>query len=492
MKYHSTRGKSELYDSAKTVAMGLAPDGGLFVPENFPTLDAEGLIGKPYHEIANIVLSLFLTDYSSDFLSTVTKEVYGTDRYNKKEGEVKIINDALSFIELYHGPTAAFKDYALQMLPRLLVESKRMSGDRKSTVIFVATSGDTGSAALCGFKGVDGTKVMVFYPHGGVSEVQEKQMLLSTDENAKTIAVEGNFDDTQTAVKEIFTSPDIARIVAENNATLSSANSMNFGRLVPQICYYFSSYAELVKNNKIAYGEPLDYVVPTGNFGDILAGYYAKRMGLPIGKLVCASNSNKILTDFFKTGVYDANREFFTTTSPSMDILISSNLERFLYHESGDCEYVASLMHDLKTTGRFEVRDELLSKMSESVFAGYATEEEAATAINSIAESDDYLIDTHTGVALYVANDWQKNPQAAKHVVVLSTASAYKFPQATHKAIFGGYAPTEKEATAKLAEKFSAIEKPLCISSLSDNVSFNRTVASIDDAKKQAEKFIFS
>ncbi len=428
MKYHSTRCKDILLDSSEAIVMGICEDGGLFVPQSFPALDVKTLLHKPYSYIANKVLSLYLTDYSSDFIEKTVQEVYAEKNFAGGAGHITRVGERLSFLELWHGPTYAFKDYALQLLPPLLCEAKKITKNEQEHLILVATSGDTGSAALYGFADTPGTKVVAMYPYGGVSLVQERQMLEAEGDNLFVYAVNGNFDDIQSAVKVLFSDEALTNFLAGHNTSLSSANSINLGRLLPQICYYFSSYAELLTEGTIKEGEAVDYAVPTGNFGDILAGYYAKKMGLPIGKLICASNKNRILTDFFQTGVYDANRKFYLTGSPSMDILISSNLERLLYHESDDPLYVASLINDLKNTGRFEISSELLSRLQETFFADSADDAKTRSVVLNTEKKHNYLCDPHTAVALSAAMSWCDTGKASNQVVVLSTASPYKFP----------------------------------------------------------------
>ncbi len=428
MKYHSTRSNEKLYEGAEAIITGICDDGGLFVPQDFPKLNVETLIHKPYSYIASQVLKLFLTDYDESFIENIVSEIYSPDRFANGAGHIKRVSSRLCFVELWHGPTHAFKDYALQLLAPLLCEAKRMKSNTTDNLVLVATSGDTGSAALYGFADVPGTHIAVFYPNGGVSMVQERQMLDAVGNNLNVYAVKGNFDDIQSAVKKIFTSEKIVSLAEDNDVKLSTANSINLGRLLPQICYYFSSYAELLSEGIIKAGEEIDFSVPTGNFGDILAGYYAKKMGLPIGKLICASNKNRILTDFFETGVYDTNREFFLTSSPSMDILVSSNLERLLYHESGDVNYVASLMNDLKTTGKFKITQTLLKQLNKTFYSASADDNQSSKTINETEKKHQYICDPHTAVALSAAQDFNATGQASNQIMVLSTASPYKFP----------------------------------------------------------------
>ncbi len=489
MKYHSTRNNEGLFDSADAIIAGICNDGGLFVPQSFPSLDVATLIHQPYSHVAAKVLGLYLTDYSNEFIEQIVEKVYSEQRFENGAGHLKRVSGRLCFLELWHGPTCAFKDYALQLLAPLLCEAKRMKNDITKSLVLVATSGDTGSAALYGFAEVEGTNVVVFYPNGGVSMVQERQMVDANGDNLKVFAVNGNFDDIQTAVKKVFVDSDMAQIASENGVKLSSANSINLGRLLPQVCYYFSSYAEMLGEGLLKMGETVDFVVPTGNFGDILAGYYAKQMGLPIGKLICASNKNRILTDFFETGIYDANREFYLTGSPSMDILISSNLERLLYHESGDAKYVATLMNDLKTTGRFEISKELLNKLNETIYSASADDEQAAKAILDAENKYQYLCDTHTAVALSAANSWNSTGKSANQVVVLSTASPYKFPSEVVKAVTNNKL-TDKIALETMRECYPWLEIPKGIKNVLNSSSNKADVVEIADIAKTVDELI--
>ena len=355
MKFFSTRDHSRIVTASQAIAQGLSDEGGLFVPESFPQVDVEALCQLDYPELAAAVVSEYLTDYSKDFLAEAARTTYG-EAFGGKAGYLAPVEGDTYALELWHGPTCAFKDYALQLMPKLLVEAKKNLSRTEKTLILVATSGDTGKAALDGYHDIPGVEIAVFYPTGGTSEIQRLQMATQEGANVAVYAVRGNFDDAQTGVKKVFGDKAIAARLAERNIRLSSANSINWGRLVPQIVYYFAAYAQLLKAGKIAFGDKVDFCVPTGNFGDILAGYYAKQMGLPVGKLVCASNQNNVLTDFLSTGTYTAKREFYKTTSPSMDILVSSNLERLLYHVTGSDAEVAGLMKSLSETNRWQGR----------------------------------------------------------------------------------------------------------------------------------------
>lgn len=429
MKYNSTRNSTLSVDSAKAINDGISKDGGLFVPNEMPKLDKEFFVRLSkmnYIDRAGEVLRLFLTDFTDEEIKACTKGAYAGTFDNDCPAPLYRLNDNTSILELWHGPTCAFKDMALQILPYLLTTSSKKVADGQTTVILVATSGDTGKAALEGFKDVENTKIIVFYPVDGVSNAQKLQMMTQEGENVYVCAINGNFDDAQTGVKKIFTNPDVAAKLAENGMAFSSANSINWGRLLPQIVYYISAYCDLIAEK----GEVDSYnvVVPTGNFGNILAAYYAKKMGAPINKLICASNSNKVLTDFIESGVYDRNRSFYTTISPSMDILISSNLERLIYDMSGcDSELISGYMAGLSADGKYEVNDKIKAELNANFVGGYATDDETKAAINETYTTYNYLADTHTGVAIKVYNDYVKNTGDKTETVIVSTASPYKF-----------------------------------------------------------------
>ena len=452
MQYLSTRDSALRVSAQEAIVRGLAPQSGLFVPETFPQADLDAWKNLSYPELAEKVLAGFLTDYSADFLHTATASTYGA-AFGGKAGETVRVRDGLYSLELWHGPTCAFKDYALQLMPKLLVEAKKMLGRTETTRILVATSGDTGKAALAGYADLDGIEIEVFYPNDGTSEIQHLQMATQKGENVQVYAVQGNFDDAQTGVKKVFADADVAAELEKRGIRLSSANSINWGRLVPQIVYYFYAYFRLAEQGAVAWGKPVDFCVPTGNFGDILAGYYAKQMGLPVGKLICASNKNNVLTDFIKTGTYDARRTFYKTTSPSMDILISSNLERLLLHTSGSAEKVEGWMQELAATGKYTVDAETLAKIQASFAAGYADDAAGAAEIRVRFERDGYLCDTHTAVAFHVA---EANRSDAP-MVVLSTASPFKFPRDVLAAL-GETAPeSDFAAMAALTAKTGAV-----------------------------------
>ena len=428
MEFFSTRNVNEKVSAAQAIAQGLSQEGGLFVPASFPKVDLDAACKMEYAQLALHILSGYLEDYDPNFLKQATADTYGA-AFGGKAGQLEHVEGSTYALELWHGPTCAFKDYALQLMPKLLVEAKKNLGRTEQTLILVATSGDTGKAALEGYKNIPGVKILVFYPDSGTSEIQRLQMVTQQGDNVGVYAVKGNFDDAQTGVKRVFADKQLAAELAKKNVRLSSANSINWGRLVPQIVYYFAAYGRLVRNHEIEMGQPVDFCVPTGNFGDILAGYYAKQMGLPVGKLVCASNRNNVLTEFFETGTYNARREFFKTTSPSMDILVSSNLERLLYHITGSDAQVAAWMADLAEKGSYTVNSTTLETIRADFAAGCASDEEVAQEIKAIYQKVGYLCDPHTAVAFKVAREYQAASQSHNPMVVLSTASPYKFPR---------------------------------------------------------------
>ena len=428
MEFFSTRNVNEKVSAAQAIAQGLSQEGGLFVPASFPKVDLDAACKMEYAQLASHILSGYLEDYDPNFLKQATADTYGA-AFGGKAGQLEHVEGSTYALELWHGPTCAFKDYALQLMPKLLVEAKKNLGRTEQTLILVATSGDTGKAALEGYKNIPGVKILVFYPDSGTSEIQRLQMVTQQGDNVGVYAVKGNFDDAQTGVKRAFADKQLAAELAKKDVRLSSANSINWGRLVPQIVYYFAAYGRLVRNHEIEMGQPVDFCVPTGNFGDILAGYYAKQMGLPVGKLVCASNRNNVLTEFFETGTYNARREFFKTTSPSMDILVSSNLERLLYHITGSDAQVAAWMADLAEKGSYTVNSTTLETIRADFAAGCASDEEVAQEIKAIYQKVGYLCDPHTAVAFKVAREYQAASQSHNPMVVLSTASPYKFPR---------------------------------------------------------------
>ena len=423
MQYHSTRGQAPQVDSAQAVLNGLAPDGGLYLPKELPSFSWQECVQMPTLSMAEMILSAFLPDVPD--MGTLVEKAY-TGKFDTEQLTPTVDVGKFHVLELFHGPTSAFKDVALSMLPQLMTAAKTVKGDEKDILILTATSGDTGKAALEGFRDVAGIRICVFYPHGGVSEVQHRQMASQEGSNVTVCAVKGNFDDAQTGVKEIFN----ACQGKELPFRLSSANSINIGRLVPQITYYFKAYQDLLKNGRIAMGDEVNFCVPTGNFGDILAGYLAKLLGLPVGKLICASNANNVLTDFLQTGLYDRRRPLHKTESPSMDILVSSNLERLLYLLCGNTAMVAELMKQLQEQGYYQISKELLHKLQAEFWAGWCDDKKGGKTIAAVWENHHYLCDTHTAVAWAVAEDYVNQTKDERPMVVLSTASPYKFPAA--------------------------------------------------------------
>ena len=412
MNYYSTRDHQQIVSAAQAIACGLAPDGGLFVPESLPEVSAQqlqALCGMTYQQRAVTIMRPFLSEFTDAELERFTAAAYGSQFDDPAVAPVHRLDDATAFLELWHGPTCAFKDMALQILPYLLTASLKKCGEQRQVCILVATSGDTGKAALQGFADVPGTKILVFYPYSGVSEIQRLQMATQAGDNVAVSAVRGNFDDAQTGVKQIFGDKAFAAELSQRGWFLSSANSINWGRLLPQIVYYFSAYCDAVTGGMIAMGDKLNFVVPTGNFGDILAGWYAKEMGLPVGKLICASNANNVLTDFIRTGTYNKNRPFHTTASPSMDILVSSNLERLLYALCGSDVEVAGYMQQLREQGSYTVSDALKAKIQEVFAGGFCNDIQTREKIGHAWRDHRYLIDTHTAVAYHVLEDYRSD-----------------------------------------------------------------------------------
>jgi threonine synthase len=455
MQYVSTRGGSPALMSAEAIKMGLAPDGGLFVPVEAVRVSPDELASFPtlsYQELAVRILSRFLTDYGEAELQACVAAAYGPDRFeNGDVAPLVKLSNGLHVMELWHGPTCAFKDVALQILPQFMTRAMRMTGEDRDIVILVATSGDTGKAALEGFADVEGTRMAVFFPSEGVSEVQKRQMLTQTGGNVHVVAVEGNFDDTQTGVKHIFSDAALAEQMTRKGLAFSSANSINWGRLVPQIVYYFSAYASLCKTGDIRCGDPVNFAVPTGNFGNILAAWYARAMGLPVGKLICASNDNNVLSDFLNTGIYDRNRPFHKTASPSMDILISSNLERLLFELSGrDAAQVTAWMASLGQTGRYDVGESMKSEIGNLFHGDWADGQATRQAIVDAWQSWGYVPDTHTAVALDVWKRYAQSTGDTTPTVIASTASPFKFSDHVVSALFGPEALKGKDEFALL------------------------------------------
>lgn len=441
MRYKSTRGGLFDITSSEAIRIGIAPDGGLFVPNERVSIDLnfiESLVNVTYRERAEKILSFFLTDFSKEELSECVAKAYGENFSVPEIAPLVRLHEHLHMLELWHGPTCAFKDMALQILPHFMVKAIEKTGEKAEIVILVATSGDTGKAALEGFADVDGTHIVVFYPNGGVSEVQRLQMVTQTGMNTNAVAVNGNFDDTQTGVKRIFNDEKICEALGTKGYRFSSANSINWGRLVPQIVYYISAYADLLKDKSIIPGEKINFVVPTGNFGNILAAWYAMNMGLPVNRLICASNENNVLTDFIINGTYDRRREFHKTMSPSMDILISSNLERLLYELSGsDSNLIKSYMRDLTEKGFYSVNNSIREQVQNVFWAGFSNDSETVACIRSVYQDYGYVLDTHTAVAMDVYDKYVIYTGDLSPTVIVSTASPFKFNQSVAKALFG-------------------------------------------------------
>ena len=440
MYYVSTRDHSLQYTPAQAIAQGLSRDGGLFLPVSIPKLPEGALkemTGMTYQQRAQYIMSLYLEDFTAEELGQFAEKAYGPDKFDTPAvAPLKKVDDGTYCLELWHGPTCAFKDMALQMLPYLLTASLKKNQEEKTVCILVATSGDTGKAALEGFKDVDHTKIMVFYPKDGVSDIQQLQMATQEGANVGVSAVVGNFDDAQTGVKTLFSDETLREELAQRGYFLSSANSINWGRVLPQIVYYISAYCDLLAQGAVTEGEPVNFCVPTGNFGNILSAFYAKEMGLPIGRLLCASNSNNVLTDFIATGKYDRNRPFYNTVSPSMDILISSNLERLLYLLSGgDDKLVAGYMKELSDTGCYQVSEDMRKKIQSVFVGGFSSEAETEATIGKMMDEHKYLIDTHTAVAFHVLEQYRKETGDQTKTVVASTASPFKFCDAVLDAL---------------------------------------------------------
>ena len=456
--YASTRDAQERVTASQAILRGLANDGGLFVPTQIPALDVpmEELGKMSYQETAYEVMKCFLTDFTEEELKTCINNAYDS-KFDTEEIAVTKKVDGAYYLELFHGATIAFKDMALSILPHLLVTSARKNNVKNEIVILTATSGDTGKAALAGFADVPGTKIIVFYPKSGVSPIQEKQMVTQKGDNTYVIGIKGNFDDAQTGVKKMFSNKELAKVMNDNGFQFSSANSINIGRLVPQVVYYVKAYADLLKQGALKAGEPMNVVVPTGNFGNILASYYAKQMGIPIGKFVCASNKNKVLFDFFETGKYDRNREFYVTTSPSMDILISSNLERMIYRIAGnDAKQCAKFMAALTKDGEYVITDAMKAELSE-FFGAFGSEEETAVKIKEVYDKEGYVMDTHTAVAAVAYDKYKAATGDDKTpTVIASTASPYKFTRSVMDAIDPAY---DAEDDFELVDELNKVSK---------------------------------
>ncbi len=489
--YNSTRSNGTPVKASEAILKGLSDDGGLFVPDRIPALDKslKELSGLTYKEVAYEVMKLFLTDFTEEELKQCINNAYDS-KFDTEVIAPLVEAEGAYYLELFHGATIAFKDMALSILPHLLITSAKKNQVKNEIVILTATSGDTGKAALAGFAGVRGTKIIVFYPKHGVSPIQEKQMVTQKGDNTCVIGITGNFDDAQTGVKKLFGDKELAAEMDKAGYQFSSANSINIGRLVPQIVYYVYAYAQLLKEGRIADGEAINVVVPTGNFGNILAAFYAKNMGLPIKKLICASNDNKVLYDFFETGVYDRNREFVLTTSPSMDILISSNLERLIYRIAGnDAEKNAALMAALSGQGKYEITAEMKEKLAD-FYGNYATEKETAATIKELYEETGYVIDTHTAVAATVYNKYKAQTKDEAKTVIASTASPFKFTRSVMEAIDEKYAAMDDFALVDELSKLANVKVPNAIEEIRTAPVLHDRVCDKEEMKAVVKEFL--
>jgi threonine synthase len=489
MLYISTRSQGDMQPSAHVIREGLAKDGGLFVPQRFPGMHVDDILALhscSYIQCAEKILSYFLTDFTQDELKEVTSAAYAEEKFGPTPVPLVKVTDKMDVLELWHGPTAAFKDMALQLLPRLLTKAMTKTGEDTKSVILVATSGDTGKAALEGFANVKDTKILVFYPSQGVSPMQKKQMTTQTGDNVHVFGIEGNFDDAQRGVKEIFHNQELNNELLDHSYAFSSANSINWGRLVPQIVYYFKAYAMAVGAGRIAPRTPINFAVPTGNFGDILAGYYAKIMGLPIKNLICASNSNNVLTDFISTGTYDRRRDFHKTMSPSMDILISSNLERLLFHVTdGDYEQIAAWMKSLQDEGSYTVPKPIMEKIRETFFGAWVDEVETAETINRYFNDYGYLLDPHSAVGVRAMEKYRLLTSDDTYTICLSTASPYKFGASVLGAL--GHQVPENAPLFDVVDKLQEISKlpiPKGLAALKDLPEIHKEIIHKEDMAK--------
>ena len=489
--YKSTRGKGETVTASMAILKGLSEDGGLFVPTSIPKLDVpvEKLAGMTYQETAYEVMSRFLTDFTEDELKTCIANAYD-EKFDTTEIAPLHEADGAYFLELFHGATIAFKDMALSILPHLMTTAARKNNVKNDIVILTATSGDTGKAALAGFADVPGTKIVVFYPKHGVSPIQEKQMVTQKGDNTHVIGITGNFDDAQTAVKKMFNDKELAAELDAAGFQFSSANSINIGRLVPQIVYYVYAYSKLVNKGTIKAGDLINVVVPTGNFGNILAAYYSKQMGLPIGKLICASNENKVLFDFFRTGTYDRKRDFILTTSPSMDILISSNLERLIYRLTGeDADACAKMMQSLSEGGEYTITEDMKKGLVD-FYGNYCSEPETKEAIHSTYVSSDYVIDPHTAVAAGVYKKYLNDTQDHTPTVIASTASPYKFTRSVMDAISDGNDGMDDFTLADMLSEISGVKIPKAVEEIRTAPILHDTVVDAPDMPNAVKKFL--
>lgn len=489
--YGSTRGTGARVKASQAILKGLSEDGGLFVPDHIPALDRslKELSEMDYRQVAYEVMKLFLTDFTEEELKECIEKAYD-DKFDTDVIAPLTEAGGAYYLELFHGATIAFKDMALSVLPHLLTASARRNQVKNQIVILTATSGDTGKAALAGFAGVEGTKIIVFYPENGVSPIQEKQMVTQKGENTLVVGIRGNFDDAQTGVKKIFSDQELGKEMAEAGFQFSSANSINIGRLVPQICYYVYAYGVLLKEGRIREGETVNVAVPTGNFGNILAAFYARNMGLPIGKMICASNENKVLCDFFATGIYDRNREFVLTSSPSMDILVSSNLERLIYRIAGDDgDRNRELMAALSQGGKYEITEEMKSELSD-FYGNYASEEETAEEIRRLYQNYGYVVDTHTAVASAVYRKYREETNDRTKTVIVSTASPFKFTRSVMNAIGQRHDEMDDFQLADELSALAGVRIPAAVEEIRTAPVLHRKQCGIEEMKDAVKEFL--
>ena len=496
MLYTSTRGYNTPLSAAEAIKQGPAPDGGLFVPTKIVSFNVEDLVlmqDQSYQQRAVKILKPYLTGFSEDEINESVHQAYNNTKFDHpKIAPLISLDNRLSVLELWHGPTCAFKDMALQLLPHLMVKSMDKTQESSGILILVATSGDTGKAALAGFSGVPNTAILVFYPENGVSEVQKYQMLTQEGANVGVCAVRGNFDDTQSTIKDIFNDRKMQQTIAKLKFKFSSANSINWGRLVPQIVYYFSAYADLLATAQISPGEKINFVVPTGNFGNILAGYYAKKMGLPVHRLICAANENNVLTDFINSGVYDRRRDFMRTISPSMDILISSNLERLLHEITvGDFNRVRKWMYDLIYQGWYAIDNSTREQIKTLFWSDFASDQDTISTIKEIYQKYGYVVDTHTAVGLNVYNKYQEASQDSHYTVALSTASPFKFNSSVAKALLGSEhtADTDEFTLLQMLSDFCKLPIPQSLQELQNRPVLHNTVVNRDEMPEMVQQF---
>ena len=489
--YRSTRNNNEPVTASQAILKGLADDGGLFVPTGLPKLDTSlmKLADKNYQEVAYEVMKQFLTDFTEEELKSCISRAYDS-KFDTEEIAPLIEKDGVYYLELFHGATIAFKDMALSILPHLLTTSAKKNHITNEIVILTATSGDTGKAALAGFADVEGTSIIVFYPKNGVSAIQERQMVTQKGSNTRVVGITGNFDDAQSGVKAMFNNKELARAMDSRGYQFSSANSINIGRLEPQVVYYVYAYTRLLGRGAIAEGEAVNFVVPTGNFGNILAAFYAKNMGVPVGKLICASNENKVLFDFFETGIYDKNREFILTTSPSMDILVSSNLERLIYKIAGeDADATREMMEALASRGKYSITEDMKNQMKDFV-GGWASEEQCAEEIRRVYEKTGYVMDTHTSVASAVYHEYRESTEDDTKTVIASTASPYKFATSVMTAIDEGFQGMDDFALIDELSSTSGTKIPRAVEEIRTAPVLHDTVCDTEDMQKTVEKLL--